>query len=494
MTQGVEPNDIFHNGVWYNRAGGGGVVTSEVDPVTGGNRFLAGNAALQAGINGFVDMALARKGITSTPGTAPVRRFKPGTDFASGGSINRAARAVDVSKCGRESNSLKITPSENSNAYIVSTFAGAPQDWTGVTEFGFLIYSDQALPANATISFSYSNDQSWTNTKLCTLPLSSAGTRDGKQFIKFSVDQATSLFGPFAGSPLGTGWSTGGTGATLNNNIQWIRIDFGNLSGIPIWIEGIYTGGSTRPAAVLWFDNWWDKDPGAGYVKHSQYIKPLLDSYGWKCGITVPIDAIESGPTSLAEMYRMHGEGHDIILNDLSDPGFITSGRSDAQIAADIATTRNTLLGYGFTRGNDIWCLNQNESTVAHRAALAAAGVQFARAGVAERRFQHLEMGIENPLCVGSNGLDAMTSTNVKALFDRIVAYKAVGHCYWHKFNSGGTIDGARPGTALTSWTEEFADYMAHLRTLELAGTIDVLSPTQYLIRQKLNGNLYQAA
>lgn len=36
MTQGVEPNDIFHNGVWYNRAGGGGVVTSEVDPVTGG--------------------------------------------------------------------------------------------------------------------------------------------------------------------------------------------------------------------------------------------------------------------------------------------------------------------------------------------------------------------------------------------------------------------------------------------------------------------------
>ena len=36
MTQGVDPNDIFHNGVWYNRSGGGGVVTAEVDPITGG--------------------------------------------------------------------------------------------------------------------------------------------------------------------------------------------------------------------------------------------------------------------------------------------------------------------------------------------------------------------------------------------------------------------------------------------------------------------------
>lgn len=475
------------------KAGGkGNEVVAEVN-LTGGLSFSAGGASLQAGSNALVDMAIASKGLHNTPGSAPIRRFKPGTDLASGGSANQVARVADVSKWGRESNSLKVTPSANTNAYIVSTFAGAPQDWTGVTEFGFLVYSDQALPANATISFSYSNDVTWTNFKLCTIPLGSAGTRDGKQYIKFRVDQTTGLFGPYVGSPLGTGWSTGGTGATLNNNIQWIRIDFANLAGIPVWIEGIYTGGTTRPAVVLYFDNWFDKDPGASYVKHTQYIKPILDRYGWKCGITIPLDKIEINP-SLSGMAQMHNEGHDIILNDVTDVGFITSGRSDAQIATDIATTRSSLLRYGFTRGNEIWVLNQNESTVAQRAALAAAGVKFARAGSSERRFQHLEMGVENPLCVGSSGLDAMTSTDVKAFWARTISYSAVAHCYWHKFASGGTIDGARPVPSYTSWAEEFSDYMADLRAKELAGNIDVLSPSQYLARQSVFGSCYQAA
>lgn len=39
MTQGIAPNDIFHNGVWYNRDGGGGVVTAESNPLTGGSSF-----------------------------------------------------------------------------------------------------------------------------------------------------------------------------------------------------------------------------------------------------------------------------------------------------------------------------------------------------------------------------------------------------------------------------------------------------------------------
>lgn len=471
-----------------------GIPTAQTDSLTGAVRYTAMGSALQAGVAALVDMAVASKAITRSPGTAPVRRFEPGTALAAS-DFNLLTRTADVSKWGRESNSLKVTPSANSNAYIALNFSGAVQDWTGVTEFGFLLYSDQQLPADATISFAYSNDQTWANFKQCTLPLGSAGTRDGKQYIKFRVDQTAALFGPFSGAPLGTGWYTGGTGATLNNNIQWIRLDFGNLSGIPVWLEGIYTGGATRPAVVLWFDNWWDQNPGAGYVKHTHHIKPILDAYGWKCGITVPLDAIGgSNPTSLAGMASMHDEGHDIILNDVTDVGFITSGRSDAQMAADIATTRSVLLGYGFTRGNTIWCLNQHESTKAQRALMAAAGVQFARAGMAERRFQHLEMGVENPYQIGSNDLDAMTSTNAKALIDRIIAYNAIGHLYWHKFNSGGTIDGARPVTSMTSWIEEFADYMAYLRSLEIAGNIDVLSPSQYLIRQKLTGNVYQAS
>ena len=54
MTQGVAPNDIFHNGVWYNRSGGGGVVTAEVDPITGGIGLLANGTSLASiGIDGI---------------------------------------------------------------------------------------------------------------------------------------------------------------------------------------------------------------------------------------------------------------------------------------------------------------------------------------------------------------------------------------------------------------------------------------------------------
>ena len=429
-------------------------------------------------------------------GSAPVRRFLPSVDLASGVSVNAVATAVDASKWGREVNSLRVTPSAASNAYVVKSFAGAPQNWTGVTEFGFLIFSDRALPSNATISFSYSNDTTWVNTRLFTMPLSSSGTRDGRQYIKVRADQLNTQYGPYQGAGTdGTQWSTGGTGALLNNNIQWIRLDFANLNGIPIWIEGIYTGGGSRPSVALYFDNWWDLNPGASYVKHTRFIKPILDAYGWKCGITVPLNAIGgANPTSLAGMKVMHDEGHDVILNDVTDNGFITQGISDSQVAAQIAQTKNTLLGYGFARGNNIWCLNQNESTVAHRALLASAGIQYARAGIAERRFQHWEMGPENMLCVGSSSMDGLTSTKAKALWQRIIDYKAHADVYWHKFNSGGTIDGARPATTLTSWVEEFADYAADLRAKELAGSIDVLSPSQTLVRRLSFGSLYQAS
>lgn len=512
IDEAADPTYIFQNGQWntflttvVDNVGDISAVyiNGEVAPVPIYLLDSSGNVTGLKAPNGahlcadpLVDLAHAARALVAQgvdQATAPTRIFKPGSDFASSGSTNAIARVADVSVCGRESNSLKVTPSANTNAYIAYTYGGSPKDWTGATEFGLLVWSDDELPDNATISFRYGNDTTWNNYKLCTMPLGSSGTRSGMQYIKFRADQTTSLWGPFAGSPLGTGWTTGGTGATIDNNIQFVRIDFGNLSGVPVWIEGIYTGGTTRPVVVLYFDNWFDQDPGASYVKHSQYIKPILDRYGWKCGITVPIDTIGVNP-SLSEMTSLHNEGHDILLNDVSDEGFITSARTDAQIAADIATTRATLGAYGFYRGNASWVLNQNESTAAHRALLAAAGIGMARAGSAERRFQHLEMGIEDPLNIGSTTMDAVTSTNAKALFDRVVAYSAIGHVYWHKFASGGTIDGARPGTTLTSWVEEFVDYMAYLRTLEVAGYIDVLSPTQYQLRSRFTGNVYQAS
>lgn len=465
------------------------------DPVSGAQ--FAGQSSVSGVVTlDYLNAARAAIPASVSRGSAPVRRFKAGTDLAAGVSANALTAVADESKWGRESNSLKVTTSAASNAYLVKNFSTAVQDWTGVTEFGFLIYSDRELPSNATISFSYSNDQTWTNYKQFTMPLGSAGTRDGKQYIKVRVDQATTNFGPFAGAGTdGTGWSTNGTGATLNNNMQWIRLDFGNLVGIPIWVEGVYTGGGARPSVALYFDNWWDLNPGASYVKHSQYIKPILDAYGWKCGITVPLDAIGgANPTSLAGMRALYDEGHDVILNDVTDAGFITQGISAAQCAVQVDATKRALASYGFSRGNNIWVLNQNESTMAQRAALAAAGVLYARGGTAERRFQHWEMGVENLLCAGSSGLDAVTSTKIKALWQRVIDYKAHADAYWHKFNVGGTIDGARPGTSLTSWVEEFADSMADLRTKELAGSIDVLSPSQALTRRLSYGSLYQAA
>lgn len=480
------------------RANGGGAVYELIAPTDaldsrGLPALVSGGWAAQDAMNA------ARAAIPpgTSRGSAPARRFKASVDLIAGApgvSVNAVATAVDAAKWGRETDSLRVTPSANVNAYITKAFAGAPQDWSAVTEFGFTIYSDRDLPANATVTVNFSNDQTWINTRGFTFPLNAVGTRDGRQYIKVRLDQAATNFGPYAGTGTdGTGWSTGGTGAAFSSNIQWMRIDLTNLSGIPIWIEGVYTGGATRPAVVLYFDNWWDGNPGAQKVRHSQYIKPILDQYGWKCGITVPLDAIDNGgPTSLAEMDRMHTEGHDIICNDVTDAGLITQGISADQVREQVRRTRRTLAGYGLTRGNSIWCLNQNESNQAIRQVMRDEGIVYARGGVTERRWQHWEMGIES-FVGGSSGLDGMSSAKVKALWQRAIDYKGVAEVYWHTFAAGGVIDGARPAQSLTSWVEEFADYMADLRTKEQAGLIDVLSPTQAQVRRETFGNLYQA-
>lgn len=454
----------------------------------------AEHAAMGGELTSFTDLALASRALPQLKdaGTPPTKLFDFATEMASGGSTNQIARATDEKKW-KASSTLKITPSANSNCYLVKTYSGAAKDWTGVTSFGLALWSDRDLPSNATITFYYGNDTTWNNYKNFSMPLGTAGTRDGKQYIKVLADQALTNYGPFSGtgSNKGTQWNTVGTGGLLNNDIEFIRFDFANLSGIPIWLDGLYANGSTRPAIVLWFDNWWDQYGGATYANHHQYIKPILDRYGWKCGITVPLNEYGTGQnTSIAAMQQMHDEGHDIILNDVSNPGFTTSGRSLAQINADIATTRATLAGYGWYRGNKIWCLNQNETSKDLRALLSANGVELARAGGAERRFVQLELGAEDPLNFGSNSMDKVTSSDCQELMTRTINYGAVSHMYWHLFRTGGTANGAAPSESLTSWVEAFADFAAALRTQELAGNIDVLSPTQYNIRRKAFGSL----
>lgn len=47
MPQGVDPNDIYHNGYWYSRNGTGGPVSYIADPITGIVSLLASSSALK---------------------------------------------------------------------------------------------------------------------------------------------------------------------------------------------------------------------------------------------------------------------------------------------------------------------------------------------------------------------------------------------------------------------------------------------------------------
>lgn len=414
---------------------------------------------------------------------APTKVFDFYSEFATGGSTNNIVRAQDTSVKWNEAGTLRLTPSAQTGSYVVKTYAATPKDFSKADYIGLSFYCDQELPATAGINFQYGNDTTWANYRGFNFNVSSVGRRRGWQFVKVRFDQAAALWGPYGSPPPSSnGWSTGGTGATPNNNIQFLAIFLSNLSGYNIWLEGLYLGGLTRPKVVMYFDNWWSQSGGIYALQHTA-LKPTLDAYGWKVGIAMSPDAVGAGTnTSVAALQQMAAEGHDILLNDVTQTGLITGGFTQQQIRDRVRGCKPLWDALNIPTKSNFWVYNQNEFNTIITTEMAAAGIVAGRAGSAERWYVNTDFGLDSPLNFGSGNMDARRSSEMQAFVQRGILHGGAAiHMYWHNFRSGGTPEAAPPAESLTSWVEAWTDWAAVLRRWQLQGLVDVVSPSQWL-------------
>lgn len=432
---------------------------------------------------------VAKAHTTKDIGTKPTKLIAFGSDWATGGAINSGTRSVVAAPWGIEANALAFTPSAATGYLVrlVGNGLAAALDWSAVESLALLVYSAEPLPANAFIKMYVGNDTTWVNVNTYTFIMNYQGGRGGFHVLKIRVDQTDALYGPAPGvdpNP-SIGWKSQGTGATVNSaNVQFVRFDFSNFSGQTIILEGLYANGKSRPCVTMTFDNWYMNDPSyTVFASHSRHIAPIFKKYGWNFGI--PPVVVGNPHWYPEEFRRLQKAGNDIIGGDVTGDGFITSGRTDAEIFRDIGITKTALHAEGLFRGSDLWVLNESQIRPTIHNYMKDAGYKWIRGGTSERIFTPLEYGREDVL-VGSISCDGKKSSEMQAIVSRAIAYGDSVHLFWHQFRTGGSAEAAKPAQIYTSWVEAFADFAAWLRTEEVAGNVDVLSPTQWTQRASL--------
>lgn len=431
---------------------------------------------------------------------APVELLNYASSLATGGQINNCTRQVDTTTWGVPT--LKITPTSDSSVYIA--LANGDLDWRKPWgTFGPPIDSIvvefyvQTRSTTSGMTVRMTEDDAWTTEKSFVFTLNGNREVYGRHLIKIRLDQTTGTPGPYAGAlPYNSnaGWTdigspTGAASTVLRN----FRLLLNNwfTGGHSVWLKSVYAGTRNRPKVVLYFDNWFGGTPSAINDVHHTALRPTLNTYGWKFGITIPIADLGStanGPISVQQ--TLESEGHDILLNDTEDRD--VTAISDSAFAQAISQTRQTLRSYGLNRGSDIWVWNNHQFDTGKINIAIGSGVVMARAGAVERAMtwrQAGELSNYELMRVGSARLDDMTSDQMYAQVVAAIKYGSDLHCYLHKIAPGGS-ESTRPsvvnatdyGDGLFTYTAAVLDFLSRLRRLEKLGLVDVVSPSAWYL------------
>jgi hypothetical protein len=423
-------------------------------------------------------------------GIAPVLLVDFSTQV--GLNANNMQFAVDSSTWG--TSTLRCQSSVNSN------YLALPNGTYNYRQYeAFLLeYYVDGLRADTTVTLYNEENVAWTTGRLWTHTVNTAATAYGRQCILVRADQTTSTPGPYPGAYPGnsvSGWSAygGGVGsraATLAN----VRVQFGNAhqGPNPIWLKAIYGVARVRPKVVLYFDNWFGGTVPGTIDSHNTAIKPILDGYGWKCGVTIPISEIGNsinGPVSVLQ--TLQAEGHDVVCNDIVDRNMRDTVTDPSQARADMRATRAALRNFGLTRGVDIWVWNNNAYNKMLMDAAASVGITMGRAGQSERPVFQRHVGTPTAyemLRIGSIGFDDRPLSDMTPQVEYAIRAGGDLHLYWHQFAPGGSsttrpsvVNPGNYGSGLFTYTAAFSAFAAWLRARQLEGLIDVMSPSQYV-------------
>ena len=324
----------------------------------------------------------------------------------------------------------------------------------------------------------------------------------GHQYIRnrWDITTADSKAGPFPGlvNP------TTGAGVNRTHTINWLRFQFNaQCGGKTIKFRRIVRGGRSRPCIVLGTDS-------AAFRPLSELVSAYIAQLGWRWSINQYFgggNGVDDLPVSRDTIRAIYAGGNDFNINDLIDRNLGSAGLTAAQAEAMARACLDKARGYGWTRGSNIFIYNNNAYTTEVVQGLRAAGVVAGRGGALDGRFVFPEQsGVTNPMRIPAASWDQMTTAQMTVQVDRAIEYGASAWVYWHNVFSTARVadDGQTPVGALTPsayaaanpsyctprgidgltvWWEELRGALDYIKTQEMAGRIDVLSPSQWCAR-----------
>lgn len=333
---------------------------------------------------------------------------------------------------------------------------------------------------NFNIRFEFSSDASSlfpTNKSLmsiwrCDSTTATGKEKAGQKYVRQRWDHDATDAN--AGAWPGYGISTSGTGADRTANVTWIRFICTKMSGKTIKFKRVLRGGHSTPCVVMGTD-----------AITPETVASLAQAYMARKGLGGYLNNYTGGITTyLDTARRMYAAGCEINGNDVADRPLGVDVTDEATMRSAVETTKETLRGYGFTRGSKVWVSNNNSSSYLMIRELERAGYVANRNGAADGRYIFPEGGVPDAFRLPAYPLDNLNATAVQPIIDRAILMGCTIWFYWHSVLSSAKLDADRTanvtGTSgapiARSGTETLIAYRARAAGLgTAAGTASVV-------------------
>lgn len=443
-------------------------VTAQTNPLTGGVEIVDPiTNTLRYGLTRRIGQRVSR-----APKVLPF-----GFDVPANWTISAGALGSEPQPTYRKNSmgALKVTPSGSSCVlYRTNSISAYPQDLSSGGVVGMWVYCDSGTaqngPSNAYITMILSNNYSRSNS----LSFGFAGNHIRWNQWNYLVAHTAETGATNAQGTGATGWVVNGTGTF--NGITQVELNFGNMSGLNIYVDSIEFGIRNKPTIVLGLDGF-SSDLNTN-------ILPMLNARGIPVTMAYNID-VSSVATNNALVPPWIAAGHDVVSHGAHH---LALGTASANSTVDGETVVNALamdqLGFLNEKTRKLYVYPQNATCPFVKTRLAEQGFVAAR-GYKNFHIVDTQYGIDGPLEIGAFDLGNPTSrARLLALLDAPSLYGCTCFYFFHDVNMTTGQTGPT-GNNNTIYIDDLTSVLDKIKTLKDAG-VDVLTFSEWAWRSGL--------
>jgi hypothetical protein len=514
MLLGTDPNDIFHNGYWYNRNGRGGPATLEVDAsgntvgIVGADFPLRDSLTLlpsgqPVGItrglkNAGKVVAGFSTGVWAGAGTLVLTQGYSGFDVAGNttGVRSKTAQPEMLKVVVTDNSAVDMTMVAPASDLLTPMLAGKLGLWVYVeSQPGYQPAGTPAGIINITVT---THPSKFSNNALI-LSFNSNQTREGWNFLKFVQRNPNAYVQGTADTeyhPFGLSAACYGTGLYANikdTAVTDIKVGVQGFGGATLYFDSLWTAFDSKAQVVLGCDS-----TGSDLITHAL---PIFKDYNWIGYTAIPNRIWSSGSklvndwTSVAVNARvMYDAGWENINHSTNhlQTGSLTSA---SEIDYEISAVNSMYANAHMTRGIEFYASPQSNTSRLSEKVIAGTGIKLQRHA---RKFNvsTTQFGVDNINHVGAIDMGSAASAGIsysngqvagsiagwqifsklQRFIDVLIDYGDTGFPFWHGITTLGDSGSGEnlTGDNLLITKSAIVKFFEYIRLKEIQGLLRV--------------------